>query len=160
MVGRDGARPSKSAFLLPERKKEKQNGQPREDGGNDEGGAGNFRTIMELGLHMASPSDQHKEKSDINQDNADASLVVGFHRELVRISIHDLAAKFKLFTGLLIHEGLELADAAVSENYELAAAVNVAHFGKPRLSWPLMWGHWLVIKRGRCVIDSNIAGIG
>src|SRR5437763_1244362 len=101
---------------------------------------------MELRFHPAGPSDQQKEQRDVNQNYADPSLVVRLHRKLLRISIHDLAAKFKLFARLIFHQTLELADAAVRKNDQISMAMDIADFSKPWRLWPLVRRSWLVVE--------------
>ena len=57
------------------------------------------------------------------------------------------------------HYGIQIADAAVCEDDQVAVAMHVADLGEPGLARPLMRRGWFVVECGREVIEPDVGRI-
>src|SRR5213080_1059456 len=55
-----------------------------------------------------------------------------------------------------LRHGVQIADAAVSENDQVAVAVDISDLSEPRLARPLMWRGRFVVECGGCVIEPDV----
>lgn len=54
---------------------------------------------------------------------------------------------------------VQIADAAIGEDHEIATTMDIAHFDKPRLARPLMASRGLVVEWGRNVVDARLRSL-
>jgi len=62
----------------------------------------------------------------------------------------------ELFPGVLLYHAIQVGDTTISENDQIAVAMDVADFGKPRLARPFVRRHRFIVKGCRDIIDSRV----